>query len=84
MNKHPMKKQSFFTFSLALLFGGTLWAQQKQYTLQECVELALENNITIRQNQLEYASAEIDKRTAFLLISCLRLMPMLTTLGTLV
>ena len=65
MNKHPMKKQSFLTFSLALLFGGTLWAQQKQYTLQECVELALENNITIRQNQLEYASAEIDKRTAF-------------------
>ena len=29
------------------------------------MELALENNITIRQNQLEYASAEIDKRTAF-------------------
>lgn len=60
-----MKKQSILTLSLSLLIGGILSAQQKQWTLQECVELALENNITIRQNQLDYATAEIEKRTAF-------------------
>ena len=56
-----MKKQSILTLSLSLLLGGILSAQQKQWTLQECVELALENNITIRQNQLDYATAEIEK-----------------------
>ena len=54
-----MKKQSILTLSLSLLIGGILSAQQNQWTLQECVELALENNITIRQNQLDYATAEI-------------------------
>ena len=59
-----MKKQSILTFSLALLLVGNIFAQKKQWTLQECVELALENNISIKQNQLEYASAELDKLSA--------------------
>ena len=59
-----MKKKSILSLSLALFLGGFLTAQQ-QLNLQQCVELALENNITIRQNQLDYATAEIEKRTAF-------------------
>ena len=59
-----MKKQSILTFPLALLLVGNIFAQKKQWTLQECVELALENNISIKQNQLEYASAELDKLSA--------------------
>ena len=60
-----MKKVSYY-FTLALVFLGTLaHAQTKQWSLQECVELAIEKNITIKQNELNYANAELDKLSAF-------------------
>ncbi len=40
-------------------------AQVKQWSLQECVEHALENNITINQSALNIESADIDKSDAF-------------------
>ena len=46
------------------LFSTILFGQTKQWTLEECVELALEKNITIKQNELDYANAEIDKQAA--------------------
>ena len=49
---------------LFLLFSAIIFGQTKQWTLEECVELALEKNITIKQNQLDYVNAQIDKQAA--------------------
>ena len=39
--------------------------QAKKWTLQECVEYALKNNISVLQTDLENKTALIDKKTAF-------------------
>jgi len=56
-----MKKIFSFLISLSTFLTS---AQVKQYTLKECVLLALENNISIKQSELELESAEIDKDDA--------------------
>ena len=50
-----------FAFSLIAL---TLTSQTKKYTLEDCVALALEKNISIKQSELELDNAEIDKADA--------------------
>lgn len=40
------------------------FAQQKKWTLQECVDYALENNITIQQSALDLQDAEVNKLDA--------------------
>lgn len=50
-----------FAFSLIAL---TLTSQTKKYTLEDCVALALEKNISIKQSELEMDNAEIDKADA--------------------
>lgn len=50
-----------FAFSLVAL---TLTSQTKKYTLEDCVTLALEKNISIKQSELEMDNAEIDKADA--------------------
>ncbi|WP_299244009.1 TolC family protein [uncultured Aquimarina sp.] len=48
-----------------VLFGMlSTQAQDKKWTLRECVEYALENNITIKQSALNLEAAEIDKSDA--------------------
>ena len=60
-----MMKAQMIQFTLSLfLVPIFLSAQVKQYTLKECVELALEKNISIKQNKLDYANAELDKQAA--------------------
>ncbi|MFL1894082.1 TolC family protein [Aquimarina sp. 2-A2] len=54
---------------LLILYCGVLGifasqAQEKQWTLRECVEYALENNITIKQSELNVAAADIEKSDA--------------------
>ena len=49
---------------VAFLSVITLNAQQKKWTLKECVQYALENNITIKQSELDLADAEINKLDA--------------------
>ncbi|MCQ0110404.1 TolC family protein [Zhouia amylolytica] len=39
-------------------------AQVKKWTLRECVEYAIENNISIQQSELDLENAEIDKSDA--------------------
>lgn len=39
-------------------------AQDKKWTLQECVQHALENNISIKQSELDIENTEIEKLTA--------------------
>lgn len=50
--------------SVLFLSVMTAGAQEKKWTLQECVQYALENNITIKQSALNEELAEIDKKDA--------------------
>ncbi|MDY2586232.1 TolC family protein [Winogradskyella aquimaris] len=47
-----------------LLFGVFVQAQDKKWTLLECVNYALENNISIQQSELDVDLAGIDKNQA--------------------
>jgi outer membrane protein len=58
-----MKKINFITLLAALVMGLTATAQKK-WTLQECVEHALKNNISIKQTALDTEVAKIDKSDA--------------------
>ena len=46
------------------LLGFTSIAQQKKWTIQECVEYALKNNLSIKQSELDIKLANIDKSSA--------------------
>lgn len=59
-----MKKNSYFSLVFILLFSLSIEAQTKKWTLEECVRYAIENNITIKQTQLDSETAVIDKRGA--------------------
>ncbi len=59
-----MKNTTFLVALVALFSFSSSQAQTKKWSLVECVELALEKNITIKQNELNYANAEIDKLAA--------------------
>ncbi len=54
------------TIALLIVFFGVLEtrAQEKKWTLRECVEYALENNISIKQSALDMESASIDRMDA--------------------
>jgi outer membrane protein len=49
---------------IILTFGFSSNAQVKKWTLQECVEYALKNNISIKQSELDIKLADIDKKLA--------------------
>ena len=47
-----------------VLFSITSQSQDKKWTLKECVEYALKNNISIKQNEINLKQAEISKNDA--------------------
>jgi outer membrane protein len=49
---------------LIVLITISAQAQNKKWTLIECVEYALENNISVKQSELDLLTADIDKLTA--------------------
>ena len=50
---------------LTLMFSMAIaMAQQKKWTLQECVEYAIENNLTVEQSELDLENAIIDESDA--------------------
>jgi outer membrane protein len=49
---------------IILTFGFSSNAQVKKWSLQECVEYALKNNISIKQSELDAKLADIDKKLA--------------------
>lgn len=51
-------------YALVLLIGLFTFGQEKRWTLQECVNLALEKNITIKQSELDFINAQLDKKAA--------------------
>ena len=59
-------KNSIQLFKLIffLLIGFTSIAQQKKWTIQECVEYALKNNISIKQSELDVRMSDVDKKAA--------------------
>ncbi|WP_445714971.1 TolC family protein [Flavobacterium sp.] len=54
------KKIVFFL----LLIGFQLSAQSKKWTLEECVDYAIKNNISIKQSELDLKTSDIDKLEA--------------------
>ncbi len=60
-----MKKINSFVLSLfALLSVTTGFTQTKKWTLEECVNYAMQNNITIKQTELDVKSTDVDKLAA--------------------
>ncbi len=57
-----MKK--FVIVFLFLSVGISVTAQNKKWTLQECVAYAIENNISVKQSALEIENADISKSDA--------------------
>ena len=60
-----MKKISFFSLLVLIFCSVIVQAQSKKWTLQECVNYAIENNISIKQSELDTKTAAIDKKDAF-------------------
>ena len=59
-HKMITKKIVFFL----LLIGFQLSAQNKKWTLEECVDYAIKNNISIKQSELDLKTTDIDKLEA--------------------
>ena len=60
-------KQTYITkiaFLSFLLLSVLSQAQSKKWTLEECVNYAIKNNISIKQSELDAKSAAIDKSSA--------------------
>ena len=60
-----INKYNSLVFVILLGFGLSAQAQTKQWTLEECVRYALDNNITIKLSELDVKNADIDKKDAF-------------------
>lgn len=65
-------KSKCFLFSLVIIMSGHLYGQAsevespnvKQWTLQECIDYALDQNIQLRQNKISTLESEIDVKSA--------------------
>jgi outer membrane protein len=56
--------KSSVIFLVVLLLGSKTTAQTKKWTIQECVEYALKNNISIKQSELDLKATSINKQLA--------------------
>jgi outer membrane protein len=59
-----MKNKATFFFLLLLLTGFASQAQTKKWTIQECVDYALKNNISIKQSELDLKISDTEKLEA--------------------
>lgn len=59
-----MRKKSCISFVFIVLFGLSAQAQSKKWTLEECINYAVQNNISIKQTELDSKTALIDKKGA--------------------
>ena len=60
-----MKKINLLVLMLVLMLSNSALSQSKKWTLQECVDYALKNNISIKQSELNLKATEIDKNATF-------------------
>jgi outer membrane protein len=56
--------KNHFLLAFVLFLGFTAAAQTKKWTIQECVEYALKNNISIKQSELDVRLSDIEKKAA--------------------
>jgi outer membrane protein len=59
-----MSNKIYFSLFLLLLYSLPSNAQSKKWTLRECVNYAIENNISVKQTELDIKTSTIDKRGA--------------------
>jgi len=62
-----LMKQTFIskiTLTIVLFLGLLSQAQSKKWTLEECVDYAIKNNISIQQSELDAKSAAVEKSAA--------------------
>ncbi len=59
-----MKKNNCISFFIIMLLSFSIQAQTKKWTLEECVKYAIDNNISIKQAELDSKTAAIDKKGA--------------------
>ncbi|MBF2709373.1 TolC family protein [Flavobacterium soyangense] len=59
-----MKKINCISLIFILLLSLSIQAQTKKWTLEECVKYAIDNNISIKQTQLDSKTADIEKKGA--------------------
>jgi outer membrane protein len=59
-----MKKNSCISFVFMVLLGLSAQGQSKKWTLEECVRYAIQNNISIKQTELDTKNADIDRKSA--------------------
>ncbi|MFV8341739.1 TolC family protein [Flavobacterium sp. XS2P39] len=59
-----MKKNSCISMVFIVLFGLSVQAQSKKWTLEECIKYGIQNNISIKQTELDSKTAAIDKKDA--------------------
>jgi outer membrane protein len=59
-----MKKNNCIRFVIILLVSMSIQAQTKKWTLEECVKYAIDNNISIKQTELDTKTADIGKKDA--------------------
>ena len=60
-----MKNVGFkIIFLFTLVLGFSSQAQSKKWTIQECVDYALKNNISIKQTDLDAQTTAISKKDA--------------------
>ena len=59
-----MKKSILIPISALLLFAGTIKAQQKQWSLEECIRYAIEHNIDLKAKQQEQEGRKVDLNTS--------------------
>lgn len=59
-----MKKNSWISLVLISVFSLSAQAQTKKWSLEECVNYAIQNNISIKQTELDTKTAAIDKKGA--------------------
>ena len=60
-----MKKRFFLSLITVVVASMAMQGQTKKWTLEECVQYAIKNNISIKQVELDSQTALIDKRGAF-------------------
>ncbi len=58
------KIRNHIGFVFVLLVGLNIQAQTKKWTIEECVNYALEHNISIKQSELDIKLSAIDKKAA--------------------
>ena len=56
--------KNLYLLVFLLFFTGMMSAQEKKWTLEECVNYALENNISVKQSELDVELANIEKTDA--------------------